>query len=263
MNIRPLAIEVCLNTISKIYSHIPLNVVEIGCMFKEDEGLSTQIIAECLSSREFGGQLISIDYNKEHIVSCKKILENRNPTLLENIDFFQGNTLDILPNLFKGKEEFHFFLIDGGAQPETCLVEFECAMDNLADDGLILIDDSRELPPSKLYWLPRPFGKATLILPMLIINNYMKNREDVCENNQYLGKDERLPKAYFIEQMNQVDYSIFEDIPFKLLGNCGQMLLVGRNNEVLIELYNSMENRIKSDLNKSSILQKIFHLKNP
>ena len=81
MNIRPLAIEVCLNTISKIYSHIPLNVVEIGCMFKEDEGLSTQIIAECLSSREFGGQLISIDYNKEHIVSCK----TQTPHTLGNI----------------------------------------------------------------------------------------------------------------------------------------------------------------------------------
>lgn len=195
----------------KIYSQIPLNIIEIGCMFKEDEGLSTSIIAELISSRDCGGKLVSIDYDKDHIESCKKIIRSFNPTLLENIEFFHGNTLDILPNLFKGKEEFHFFLIDGGAQPETCLFEFENAMNNLANNGLILIDDSWELPPSKLYWLPRPFGKATLILPMLIINNYMKNRKDVCENNQYLSSKESIPKSIFIEQL--LDVNVGLEIP--------------------------------------------------
>lgn len=258
MNIRPSAIQTCLNHLSKKYSHEPLNIVEIGCMFKEDEGLSTLIITKFLSSRDYGGKLVSIDYDNGHIESCKKILKSYNPSLLENIEFFQGNTLDILPRLSATNSKIHFFLIDGGAQPETCLFEFEYAMKNLADNGLILIDDSWELPPSKLYWLPRPFGKATLIFPMLIMNNYMKNRKNIYSNNQYLPIKESIPGSIFIEQLIDIDFSMFEDIPFALLGSQGQMLLVGNNYELLHLIDNQLKHQTIMNFNIFLILWQIL-----
>ncbi len=57
MNFRSQAIQLALNHISSVYQDEPLNIVEIGCMFSENEGLSTYLIAEFLANRPQGGAI--------------------------------------------------------------------------------------------------------------------------------------------------------------------------------------------------------------
>jgi hypothetical protein len=65
-------------------------------------------------------------------------------------------------------------LIDGGAIPEVNLQEFAMLIPHLADDGILLVDDLQEIPPLPRYPAPRPFGKATLILPALILAEHCR-----------------------------------------------------------------------------------------
>ena len=50
--------------------------------------------------------------------------------------------------------------------------ELEAIAECLSDDAICLIDDAQELKPTVAYPHPRPWGKATLILPMLVIADY-------------------------------------------------------------------------------------------
>jgi len=233
MNLRSQTIISTLNHISSIYHDEPLNIVEIGCMFKEDEGLSTYVIADFLSKRSAGGKFFSIEYDQSHIEACKNIMEARNSSLNKQIEYRQGHSLSILPEILADFNMFHFVFLDGGAHPEVCLSEFELSKAHLAPDGVILVDDVQQLVPSNNYGLPRPFGKATLILPMLILSNYLENRETVREANSIEDDKESIPNSYVINKLEQINFSIGNIARFKVIGMHHQMLLYGNSIETI------------------------------
>ena len=150
------------------------NLVEVGCMFKEDEGLSTYIIAKFIKDNNLKGRFVSIELDPQHVDAAKSLLKKYDESLLELVEFRSGDSLGILPDLLKGMGEVHFALLDGGAQPEVCLKEFELTAQSMSASGACLIDDLVKLKPTEYYSGDRPFGKGTLIYPVLIIADYLK-----------------------------------------------------------------------------------------
>jgi len=88
-----------LEFVERAYEKEDLNIIEIGCMFKEDEGLSTLSIAKFLAEKNIKGRFVSIDMDASHLDSCRQLIEDRDPTLLKHVEFLCGNSLQILPNI--------------------------------------------------------------------------------------------------------------------------------------------------------------------
>jgi hypothetical protein len=176
MNFRSSIIELALKAVTKASPHYRLHALEVGTMYKADEGLSTYIIAK--NAKQFKGKkrFISIDNDQKHINSSIQMLQRLDSGLLSEICFHCDNSLEILPEVLQDLEFIDFVLLDGGAHPEVCLREFEIVLDYLSEKGIILVDDLHEIAPSDAYSLQRPFGKGTLILPWLTIASYLKGQ---------------------------------------------------------------------------------------
>lgn len=227
MNFRSQAIVWALDHISSSHRGQPLNIIEVGCMFKEDEGLSTYLVADFLAKRPGGGRFVSIDYDLSHIDASRVLIQKWNPSISGFIEYRQGHSLSVLPEVLADLHQVHFFYLDGGAHPEVCLAEFEQAMMHLAPEGVILVDDAQELPPSANYGLPRPLGKATLILPMLIVANYLRNREKVRAANASPGDQRSIPQSHFVGQLENVDVPTVNAWSFEVIGSRHQILAYG------------------------------------
>ncbi len=187
-------------------------VVEIGCMFNEHEGLSTLILARAAS------KFTSIEYDAQHIEASREILARHQAA---RVDFRCGHSLALLPEVIKEMGNVDFFLLDGGAHPEVCLSEFEMALDALADDGVILVDDAQEIAPSPSYKLPRKFGKATLIYPMLIAGQYLAERSKYINANETVDGPNAEPASQSLAGLDP------RGRDFRLFGERHKMLVFG------------------------------------
>lgn len=173
-NLRGDLIELGLHTVRKL-SGRPLSAVEVGCMFRPEEGLSTYRIAKFI--KENGGHFRSVDSDPTHIEGAKRMLEALGEGLTEAVEFEEGFSLAVLCRMSAAEQPMvDFVFLDGGAHPEICLQEFEWALEHLAPRGLILIDDGHELAPTAFYPFSRAFGKQTLILPVLVLGETLAAR---------------------------------------------------------------------------------------
>jgi hypothetical protein len=188
-------------------------------MFKEDEGLSTYAIADFLATRPDGGRFISIEYDPTHIQASRAIIERLNPKLHDYIDYREGHSLHQLPPALADLGHVHFASLDGGAHPEVCLVEFEQTMAHLAPLGTILVDDAQRMEPTVNYSFPRPLGKATLILPMLVARHYVQNRDQAWTIRSVASELDRAPGASFVHQLLDCDLPHPELRSFDIMHN--------------------------------------------
>lgn len=228
MNLRSQAILLALGHVSSNYrDEESLNIVEVGCMFKEDEGFSTYLIADFLAKRAGGGRFVSIDYDLSHIDASRVLIQKWNPSLGGFTEYRHGHSLSVLPEVLADLHQVHFVYLDGGAHPEVCLAEFEQAVMHLAPEGVILVDDAQQIAPSKNYRLPRPLGKATLILPMLIVANYLRNREKVRAANASPGDQRSIPQSHFVGQLENIDVPTVNAWSFEVIGSGHLMLAYG------------------------------------
>jgi predicted O-methyltransferase YrrM len=227
MNFRSQTMLQALEHLSAAYPDQPLNVIEVGCMFKEDEGLSTYYIADFLATREKGDRFISIEYDQGHIEASQAIIAKRKASLSQQIDYRHGHSLEVLPGALTEMGQVHLFCLDGGAHPEVCLVEFEQAASYLAPNGIVLVDDAQTLAPSPAYQPPRPFGKATLILPMLVLLNYLKHRAEFREANTSPADRTGIPDSDLIRQCETVRFAAIDADHFAVIGDRHKILVYG------------------------------------
>lgn len=227
MNFRTAFLEFGLKEISQELGENPMCIIEIGCMFNENEGLSTLILGEFVNNRPGGGRFISIEYDQNHIDSCKKILGKRAPHLLDKIEFYCGHSLAMLPPILEDLETVNFVSQDGGAHPEVCLQEFEMLASALAPGGLILVDDAQQIEFSEVYPLPRSMGKCSLILPYLLLANYKKYREEYRDANATIDGPNSMPDSKFINQIMNLELPEIEPRDFLLLEAEHKMLAYG------------------------------------
>lgn len=175
-NFRAIIIDLGLEVASKYSTTNSYNALEIGCMFKSNEGFSTFRISHFMNKINVPKRFISIECESEHIDSCKKMLFDLNPDLLHEVQFLCGRSLDMLPNAIHQMGSVDLILLDGGGSPECCLRELEMVIPHLSENGMVIIDDLHDMAPTEAYPYPRLFGKGTLILPYMIIAEYLKVR---------------------------------------------------------------------------------------
>jgi hypothetical protein len=254
MNLREHYINNILDSI--IQSEVPgkLNIIEIGCMFKEDEGLSTYNIARLISRTKENTRFVSIDYDSAHIDSARLLLKKYDGSLIEKIEFKNGDSLKVLPQLLEEMNKVHFAFIDGGGHPEVCLKEFELIIKHLSSNGVCLVDDLQELKPTNNYGALRPFGKGTLIYPFLVISDYLKYRQV----NKPAGQQ------YESELINSLDKTFANDLlvkEFRILNGAGEhgMLAFGNKNIIknIVEYNTTIANPAGRIYKLCNILNKI------
>jgi predicted O-methyltransferase YrrM len=176
-SLRAMVIDLAVETVLTSSPSGRFNALEVGCMFKTNEGLSTYRIAHFVSRCDGRKQFISIDYEPEHISACERTLTEIDAGLLSEVKFICGHSLAMLPAVLENMGTVDFALLDGGAEPGYCLREFELVGRHLSDGGLVVVDDVQDMKPTGAYPFPRPFGKGTLILPCLIIAEYLRTRD--------------------------------------------------------------------------------------
>lgn len=241
-----------LETVRAVGGHSSLNAVEIGCMYQISEGQSTIQIAEFMAQQESGNsRFISIEYDSEHIDNARKILEKYNAALLELIDFQHGPSYEVLPRVMGNLTPLNFAFIDGGAQPEICLKEFEILSANLAENGLIVMDDFQAIKPAPGFESRRLFGKGTLILPLLVIQGYLRDRDKYLASyglngNEALSQEETgLRVAENVKAILATNIiSLPEEIRFELVEEDGHILLIAGREQVLAEFMTRLPGNI-------------------
>ena len=62
--------------------------MEIGCIFKEDEGLSTYHIARFLKDLKDGTEFVSIELDPDHVETAKKLLKKMDQNLLPHVQSY-------------------------------------------------------------------------------------------------------------------------------------------------------------------------------
>jgi len=196
-------------------------------MYNEEQGLSTYVIADFLARRPRGGQFVSIDWDQEHIEAARAIIRRRNPALEHWVEHRRGHSLSVLPDVLADVGTVHLALLDGGEHPEVCLVEFEETLKHLARDGVVLVDDAQPIPSAVEYPLPRPLGKLTLILPKLILENYLGHRAEVHSNASDPDDPRTIPDAEFIRQLEGLRLGVADAPTFCVMGTWHRMLAYG------------------------------------
>jgi predicted O-methyltransferase YrrM len=158
-----------------------LNYLEIGTAFSEKEGLSTLLAVQFLHENTLSGKVVSIDNNANHILMCRDIIFKHNPSLLERVDFLEGDSLNKLPNALRALQTVEVAFIDGGGDPLVNLCEFFMIFSHLSQNGIIVIDDVSFLAPTVYYHGRRDFGKAQLIYPLLLLVETLNYRLTTIE----------------------------------------------------------------------------------
>lgn len=240
-NLRASVIDLALEIVSQSSTSNGINAIEIGCMFKNNEGFSTYRIARFVKDSGKQHRFISIEYNPEHVDAAKLMLLEIDPNSLSGVDFLCGHSLSMLPKAFEQMPSLDVALLDGGTHPEVCLQEFEMVLERLSRNGLIIIDDLQQIGPSPAYPVPRPFGKGTLIIPYLAIAEYLKVRGHYRDrNNQFSAESEGIPDSQLLkhtaserllELLGPWDYRIIAKGTHKMLmvGNRSTLQVFERN----------------------------------
>lgn len=223
--------------------------LEIGCMFNTDEGKSTLKLLEAIKENPQGGKLLSIEMDDQHIAKCIEIISSIDESLLNFIEFFHGPSLDVLEAALNSEEELDFAVIDGGADPLTCLKEFIMINQQMSEDGLILVDDIQELKKSKKYRSQRFFGKGTLIIPTLIWANYL---HDLDLKNIHL--DHKSLGDFVIENN-------FNKVHLFMKPGRQEFVIIGISHKVLLYGKNMKEIAKNFPLLKQLLFQSFFTLR--
>ncbi len=177
------------NVIDRVLAHVAdklaargwrdLICAEVGTAFGEEQGSSTLRLVKAVQTAGPAARLWSIDNDQNHIDQARAILERKGIQEDERIIFHKDIGRNGLRQAVAATPHFDFVYLDGGANPEHNLDEFLVAHAHLREGGVILIDDAHSMAQTPAYALPRPFGKATLILPYLIIGEYINSPRQV------------------------------------------------------------------------------------
>lgn len=125
-----------------------LNIVETGTAFQnwlepgeKDLGeRSTVAIARWIAKNP-GHKFYSLDLNMAHIHTAQDMLALEN--LMDIPSFWQGDSVQSLKNI---PHPFDFVLLDSDSGPETPFEEFKYVRENMAFNGIIVVDDAFKPP---------------------------------------------------------------------------------------------------------------------
>ncbi|WP_298308756.1 O-methyltransferase [uncultured Erythrobacter sp.] len=173
-----------------------LNIFEIGSAYSRNQGVSTAQLADF--AFQHGHNFSTVDIEPDHTAASKaNVRQICGAEAEEHADFYTCDSLDALKDLEEKQVKLDFAYIDGGNDPLQNLREFQKITSLLKPDGIILIDDLQEINSPDGYPAPRPMGKATLIIPYVILAQHQAREAP----NGMLEKFESSfePKNFYIQ----------------------------------------------------------------
>jgi len=236
--------------------HKCFQALEIGCMYQKIEGFSTLKIVQFLSAHCKEFKFISVEYNQAHIQLAKSIISDIDEKFIESIDFRCGASFEILQDnkIINKNTPLDFVFLDGGAHPEICLKEFEIVIGNLSKNGLVIMDDLQQISPVEAYNAMRYFGKGTLVLPLLVINEYLQHRDKFLYtygSNILEQQAKTIPNSNGLRETDFIEKCISSELTDAISADCGftivnegphEMLVYGKR-EVLNTFLSILESR--------------------
>jgi hypothetical protein len=255
MNIRAHYIETTLEQITNAVRPGRFNVVEVGCMYRKNEGLSTYQIAKHMKKKNLQARFVSIDYESQHIDAAHNLLREYDESLLKSVEFLNGHSLELLPSVLEEMGEIHFAFLDGGAHPEICLKEFELIIRALSRDCACLVDDIQRIAPTVNYPGARPFGKGTLIYPLLIVADYLRAKN----MNKHQSWD--FKQEYESDSVRSIDTKLIKDLlgemSYRAFGRFdGHAMLLYGNRNIIENVSEPVKKQGKSG--KPGMIQKWY-----
>ncbi len=241
-----------LETVLSYSDENKISALEIGTMYQKAEGFSTYNIANFIRNKYRESTFTSIECSAEHIRNAKSILKYLDESLLDHVDFVHGMSFRELPKLLEKDGPIDFAFIDGGAHPEICLREFEMVLSNLSSNGLIIMDDLQSIAPADSYSARRIFGKGTLVLPYLVIHEYLKTRNRFLKDYgreidpAQEGDDLDLRTAEHVNKSIECGLISFPgNIAFEIVEELGHEMLIVAEEHVLREYMNTLNRNYK------------------
>lgn len=123
-----------------LLSHLDRDREEIVIETGTNLGCTTILLAQALIDAGCRGKVITIELDEKNIGRAKKNIEKAGVN--SRIDIRFGNSREVLPEVIKEINTIRFAFLDASHLYEDVLFEFESLLPKLADDALVLFDNT-------------------------------------------------------------------------------------------------------------------------
>ena len=122
-------------------------------------GCTTIVLAQALVDAGSKGEVLSFEIEPNNVAQARKNLEAAG--LAHRVRLFEGDSCQMLPRALEGLSEIRFAFIDASHLVKDALTEFETVLPHLADDALVLFDNTYQIADNQED--PRVNGALKLI----------------------------------------------------------------------------------------------------
>lgn len=128
---------------SILLSHLDKSKEEIILETGTNWGCTTIILAQALMDTKCEGRVITFELEKENVEKAKGNFIKADVD--SKIDIHCGDSKLMLPKVLKDVSNVRFALLDASHLYEDVMLEFETVLPTLADDALVLFDNTYEI----------------------------------------------------------------------------------------------------------------------
>ena len=114
-------------------------IIETGTNF----GCTSIVLAQALKDSGCDGRVITIELEKSNVEIAKRNVHEAG--LGSRIEFVLGDSKILLPEVVSKVGKIRFAFLDASHLYEDVMFEFETILPNLAEDGLVLFDNTYQI----------------------------------------------------------------------------------------------------------------------
>ena len=111
-------------------------IVETGTNF----GCTSIVLAQALVDARCRGEVLTVELDEENVGRARSNL--RMAGVADRVTVFVGNSRAVLPTILAGRAPIRFAFLDASHLLDDVLAEFETVLPHLADDALVLFDNT-------------------------------------------------------------------------------------------------------------------------
>jgi predicted O-methyltransferase YrrM len=126
-----------------LLSHLDRERDELIIETGTNEGCTTIILAQALLDAKCSGKVATIELNPENIEKAKLNFERAGVD--SRIDLHEGSSFDVLPKILGARKDIRFAFLDASHFFDDVRREFEIVLPHLADDALVLFDNTYKI----------------------------------------------------------------------------------------------------------------------
>jgi len=126
-----------------LLSHLDREREELIIETGTNEGCTTIILAQALKDANCPGKIATIELNPDNIAKAKLNFERADVD--SKIDLYEGSSFELLPKVINGRKDIRFAFLDASHFIDDVRREFEIVLPHLADDALVLFDNTYKI----------------------------------------------------------------------------------------------------------------------